>query len=42
MTKKDNDSLEAMIQLYSVHHNAEEEIENIMLSDGGEALEEKS
>ena len=42
MTKKDNDSLEAMIQLYSVHHNAEEEIENIMLSDGGETLEEES
>ena len=42
MTKKDNDSLEAMIQLYSVHHNAEEEIENIILSDGGETLEEES
>ena len=36
------DSIDAMIQLCSVHHNAEEEIENIMLSDGGETLEDES
>lgn len=31
MTEKENNSLEAMIQLCSIHHNAEDEFENLIL-----------